>query len=480
MHSSRISRPPSPAPAKASPDATPDAVSHSNTPPVDGAQTAPVKPNALSPEPSGDAYVEKPSGKPGNALDLKGGPSKPGTLGGAKAPPRFSYAKPSGSKVGGNKAVGEASTASVQLPFNTRQVSPGDVENALWGMSNIQAAAKMPRAEFFEKASEGIKDFPAYAQSRYGELAGPMLGDMERLNTAFGASKEHDFRKLLIDPGVMSEVHRGAFCEFALKNQDRLAGKSPFAIRQEFSQQLGQKTYYRALKLTPDVASKISNEAGMTSRAFRSLDKYGDLDARIREGGLKVIAGDNALPNTRELADAPLKEALTGHIRPFSRSSVMRAFKPAEKNNLYQAPHMERAKTDKTVPASKSYEQERSRDLERLKDSDAFLSVSEDKRVALSVATNPDMAGKLKEGEGYYLFEVKLSPLDVVDPSSYTDPANNPKHVVFGGDTAHPVPYDAKIEGVVVGHIHASELASMQLIDLTDPALQASSMKLEY
>jgi hypothetical protein len=477
MYSSRISPPSAPVSGKASTEAAPGSTPSSSQN-VEAAQTVQGKPQELLPEPPRDAFVEPPSGKPGNALDLKGDAPKPG--GGPRVPSRFSFASSGGAKKAANKAVGEGPSASGSLPFNERPVSPADVESARWGLSNLKDAAVMPRAQFFEKAAEGIKDFPAYAQARYGELAGPMLEDMEKLNTAFGASGKNDFRKLLIDPGVMSGEHRGAFRGFALENKDRLAGMPPFAIRQEFAKQLGQKTYYRALKLTPEVASQISGGLGMTSRAFRSLDKYGDLGGRIAGGELKFIAGDKALPNTRELADAPLREALTGHIRPFNRSSAMRAFKPADKNNLYQQPHMERAKLDKGEKASTSYEKERSRDLERLKDSDAFLSVSEDKRVALSVAANPDMAGKLKEGEGYYLFEVKLSPLDVVDPSSYTDPSTNPKRVVFGNDTAHAVPYDAKIEGIVVGHIHASELVPLGPIDVSDPAVQSSRMSLEY
>ncbi|MDC0708422.1 hypothetical protein POL68_08080 [Stigmatella sp. ncwal1] len=480
MFSNRIPPPSasSSAPSKASSE-TPS-TAPSSTQQAKASEAVPGKPNELLPETPKDAYLGSTSEKSGPPLDLKGGPPKKGPSGGAPIPPRFSYAKSSTQKPGANKVAGTGSASSASLPFNTKEVSPAEVESALWGLANIKAAAVLPRAEFYQVASKGIPDVEAYAQTRYGELAGPMLSDMEQLNKAFGASGENDFRKLLIDPGVMSGTHRTAFRDFALQNKDTLAGKSPFAIRQEFSEKLGTKTYFRALKLTPEVADKIVNETGMTSRAFRCQEQRGDLEQRIKEGGLRTIAGDQALPNTGDLAATPLKQAMEGHIRPFSRSSVMRPFKLTDKTNLYQTPHLEQAKTDTSAKASDSYMKERSRDLERLKDADAFLSVSEDKRVALSVAASPDMAGKLKEGEAYYLFEVKLSPLDVVDPSFYSDPSTNPKGVVFGDDKAHPVPYDSKIEGVVAGHIHKSEITSIRRIDLTDKTLQDSRMDLQY
>ncbi|EAU62801.1 hypothetical protein [Stigmatella aurantiaca] len=59
-----------------------------------------------------------------------------------------------------------------------------------------------------------------------------------------------------------------------------------------------------------------------------------------------------------------------------------------------------------------------------------------------------------------------------MDPSFYSDPSTNPTGVVFGGDKAHPVPYDSKIEG--------SEITSISRIDLNDEALQDSRMDLPY
>ncbi|RKH13486.1 hypothetical protein D7X74_21725 [Corallococcus sp. CA047B] len=343
-------------------------------------------------------------------------------------------------------------------------LSPG-IRSALWGLSNLRDAAKMPRALFFERAALGIDDFAAYARARYGELGPSMEFDLAQLTKAYGAAVRGDFRQLLIDPNVVSRTHLKPFYAFALGHQKKLIGCTPFQVRQAYGNTLPAKTYYRALKLSAGLAEKFQREIGMTCRAFRSLPDYANLEQRI-------MRNDPTVLDTRELADAPLATVLKYHIRPFSRASAMRAWSTLKDKQPYLEKAAEalkvsvkdpKQKVNITRQASSDYDAARRQDLARLKDGDAFLSVSEDMRVALSVAADPDMAGKLKVGEAIYLFALKLFPLDVLDPADYLGTGESPSHVTFGGGM--PEPYTAHIEGIVVGHIHHFEIMKFEKLD---------------
>lgn len=345
---------------------------------------------------------------------------------------------------------------------------PPETRSALWGLSNLRDAAKLTRSEFFERAALGIDDFSAYALARYGAQGADMEFDLDHLNKVYGPTVKGDFRHLLIDPSVVSKTHLKAFYAFALANQKKLGGCTPFQIRSAYGLTLGTKTCYRALKLSDGWAKKFQQEIGMTCRAFRSLPNYADLEARILRGDLSVL-------NTRELSDAPLATALKHHIRPFSRSSAMRAwttlkdkqpFLEKAEAKLHLSLKNAKEKVVITREASSDYEEARKKDLERLKDGDAFLSVSSDERVARSVAADPEMAGKLKAGEAIYLFELKLCPLDVLDPADYLGTGESPSHVTFGDGV--PELYSARIEGIVVGHIHAAEIVDFKKLDPAD------------
>ncbi|WP_229740192.1 C2 family cysteine protease [Nocardia rhizosphaerihabitans] len=381
---------------------------------------------------------------------------------------------------------------------------------ALWALEVLRNSSEPNRRAWLANAATGITDHDEYAGRRYGDKAAAILGDLDSLNQKFGPTR--DFRQLLIDPGVVSETYRPAFLEFVRAR--KWTEESVFDMRHAFSESLGTTTYYRALKLTQEAAEQIEAETGLSSRAWRAATAAPGLEDAIRAGRPGVL-------DPREIFDAPLSQAITNHVRPFSRTSTMRPWgtlKPvasyktaatkeqqgASRINqtlvtqragelrtaefdllepyltaaarqlglLGEADALSVTAFDKLPPAQRSeiykvarpaYSEARSRDLERLKDADAFQSVTLDQRVAKSVAATPEMAGQLRDGESIYLFELELSPLDVIDPEDYIGSAEAPKSVKFGGGEWFA--YTGDIEGIVLGHIHSSQIRSAAPLD---------------
>ena len=387
--------------------------------------------------------------------------------------------------------------------------------------AQLQKLETLDRTAVLKGLAQKLQPGAEFSQSRYESN--------EPFNTLSALTP--NCKDLLVDPGVCSQKHLKAFEAFVQQRSQSPEGAfaNAWTAREAFSESLGTETFYRAVTVTPEVMT------GITEKGFHP--------SLYREMGASAL---DQQPSIVELTDQPIRKVVKSHLRDTSRyegvanpyvddfdgfkdKAAVRAFREqttvkdqstprpktvtgpefTQKVEAFKSKARELSQLlgEKGTPIALKYKKNVDESLKKLENvsfqpftdvngsklsalygnvftasreavirpelrrQDPLQSVTQIEDIAKSVAGNADYTGVTDaNGKKTYLVTLKLPKLDVLNPLEYMNNQEFPATTItqYPGQDAVRHPLSERIEGLVMGSIPASAIQG-QPVEITHP-----------